>query len=832
MADEGPKLHPHIFAPAAASSKDFTSPKSGRGNLTLPQRTRGQHADHLLAQLHNTEPLAVARAEEQKAEGVDEGNGIYLVFKSTPGFDLKFESLDVANSGIELCTVRKTGDGQTEATVYVPDGKLTYFLNKITAYRDEDGKPSKKTGLTKPKNQDLVSSIGDIQLAALQSLWTDLPELYPAPQQEVMWEVWLRRTTGVDHVTRLRQHAERYGLTVSQQEIVFIDRTIVLVHGTAENLARSNDILGAIAEVRLAKTTADFFTRMNTIDQQAWVNDLIQRSAVPIAGAPYICLLDTGINRGHPLLAPITHDDDIHTYNPNWGKNDQFGHGTPMAGLAAYGDLTEVLGGAHAVQLTHRIESVKLFNDQDPHAKALYGAVTQECVSRVEVTADRTRVYCMAVTTSDDRDRGRPSSWSAAVDALTSGFTDGERRLMIVAAGNTVSNERRNYPNSNHTDSVHDPAQAWNALTVGGCTDKAIIDQARFNGWQPLAPAGDLSPCSCTSMTWSDTKWPIKPDIVLEAGNMGLHQNFPDPDYIDDALQLLSTPHDFALNKPLVTFGDTSAATALASRMAAMVWAKYPQLTPEAVRALIVHSASWTPAMQQRCTKPDGSLDLNALVRCYGYGTPGLRQLLSSADDSLTLIAQGEIQPFHKDAKGGIKYREMRLHELPWPRQTLEELQDTEVTLRVTLSYFVEPNPGSRGWSTKYGYQSHGLRFDVKRATENVAQFQERINKAARTEDYADDPHNETGSWIFRSNQGLSALGSIRSNIWTGPAADLAARGYIAVYPTYGWWNKRPNLGGYEKSSHYALIATITTPETDIYTPVAAAINLPILIEV
>ena len=51
------------------------------------------------------------------------------------------------------------------------------------------------------------------------------------------------------------------------------------------------------------------------------------------------------------------------------------------------------------------------------------------------------------------------------------------------------------------------------------------------------------------------------------------------------------------------------------------------------------------------------------------------------------------------------------------------------------------------------------------------------------------------------------------------------------MYPTYGWWNKRPNLRGYEKSSHYALVATITTPETDIYTPVANAINLPILIE-
>jgi hypothetical protein len=74
-------------------------------------------------------------------------------------------------------------------------------------------------------------------------------------------------------------------------------------------------------------------------------------------------------------------------------------------------------------------------------------------------------------------------------------------------------------------------------------------------------------------------------------------------------------------------------------------------------------------------------------------------------------------------------------------------------------------------------------------------------------------------------------VGSVRSNTWTSSAADLAARGHIGVYPTYGWWNKRPNLQGYKKSSHYALIATITTPETDIYTPVATAINIPIVIE-
>jgi hypothetical protein len=39
--------------------------------------------------------------------------------------------------------------------------------------------------------------------------------------------------------------------------------------------------------------------------------------------------------------------------------------------------------------------------------------------------------------------------------------------------------------------------------------------------------------------------------------------------------------------------------------------------------------------------------------------------------------------------------------------------------MRVTLSYFIEPNPSSRGRS-KYSYESHGLRFAAALATSNI----------------------------------------------------------------------------------------------------------------
>jgi len=828
--------HPHIIVPAGPAPVRFTSPSSGpRDRFSRPDRERRAHAQQLIQKLETIATTSQQRAEEQTAFGLDDGLGIYLTFESEPNFELKFESLDVAKSGVELCTVKTSTDNRTLATVFIPDGKLNLFLTKVTAYRDKQTTPRQEGGPTRPKNQDLVESIADIKLAALEALWTETDLAFPEAETVTTWEVWLRRFKDIDHLVRLRAHAATFHLIIGQQTVSFVDRKVVLVRGTARDLSRSIEILGMIAELRLPKTTAAFFTSMNAIEQQAWVDDLAGRVTAPALDAPYVCLFDTGLNQGHPLLAQVADIDDLHTYKPAWGTDDRLGHGTPMAGLAAFGDLTEALASVEPITMTHRIESVKIIHPTDPNDVELYGAVTQESAYRVEINPDRKHIFCMAVTASDGRDRGRPSSWSAAIDSLAAGSEeeDGQRRLIILSGGNTDLAQRRLYPNSNMTDGIHDPAQAWNALTIGGYTDKALIDGVRFPGWEPLAPRGDLSPASCTSLTWG--KWPIKPDIVMEAGNMGRNAAVPDPDYIDDGLQLLSTGHNFLTNRALISFGDTSAAAALAARYAAMLWAKYPRLAPETVRALMVHTAEWTPAMLTRFTAADGSIDYKSLVRCFGRGVPDLRRLLSSLDNSLTLVVESKIQPFFKDEEGDkrVKTREMRLHPLPWPTDVLSGLRNTPVTMRVTLSYFVEPSPGERGWTPRYGYQSHGLRFAVRNPLENALAFEQRVNKFARDEDYEAPSFADPG-WDFGySMRSLTSVGSIHSDVWRGSAVDLASRGYIAVFPTMGWWNKRQHLRGWEKSANYSLIVTIATPdvEVDLYTPVATQISVPIIVE-
>src|SRR3984893_1372655 len=239
--------HPHLIVPITAEATRFTSPSSGpRERMNLPARSRAAHAQNLLSKLQALSPQAAARADEQRALGLDDGLGIYLAFESEPNFPLKFESLDIAKSGVELCIVKTLADNGTQATVFVPDGKLDLFLRKISAYRDENTVPRREGGPTRPKNQDFVESISDIKLAALEALWTEETLPFPARDAVITWEVWLRRQLVVNHLARLRGYAEHFGLTVGEQSVTFIDRTVVLVRGTGYDLSRSIDILGMI----------------------------------------------------------------------------------------------------------------------------------------------------------------------------------------------------------------------------------------------------------------------------------------------------------------------------------------------------------------------------------------------------------------------------------------------------------------------------------------------------------------------------------------------------------------------------------------------------------
>ncbi len=506
----------HLLVTGTSTTEQYISPNSGRDSFRYPKRQRKTHGQRLLHQFDVIREQAAAAIEEQKAYGIDAKNGIYLQFESDPDFDLKTESLEVWRSGIELLSEHKVGDC-TLATVFVPEGKLDILGNKFLAYLD----PAKDSPKGNPRNEPLVASIASISKAALDALWTDTAETMPDANEAIWWEVWLRiNEDPLAEVIFFREHARQMELIVLDDEIRFPDRTVVAVQGTKEQMSRSVNLLNCIAELRRLKEHADFFSSMDRVEQIDWISSTLDQITPPDRNSPAVCILDTGITYTHPLLHPVLDESNLNSYDPAWGTADHNGHGTEMAGLAAYGDLTDLLAYNGPVHLTHQLESVKILPPHGANEPHLYGDIATEAVGRIEITApDRKRNFCMAVTTTDFRDAGRPSSWSASIDSLCSGVTDESRRLIIISAGNTQREDRHRFPNNNLTEGIHDPGQAWNALTVGAYTEKNAINPADYPDWQTVAPFGDLSPSSTTSMDWSRT-WPIKPDIVMEGGNI------------------------------------------------------------------------------------------------------------------------------------------------------------------------------------------------------------------------------------------------------------------------------------------------------------------------
>lgn len=822
--EDNERTRRHIYLGRTGKAESYTSTASGGPKTPeIPPRNRQQHGGTLKSQLQTVSDEQQRLSQEAVAYDLESRIGVQIEFESFPGIELAVQSLADARSRIELMNVRQSDD-KLYATVFVPEGKLTVIEAKLQDYleqkKDKNGKPR--------DHRKLIDAIASFRVAAVEALWTDSLDQFPQDDQEdFWWEVWLPvRDDRQAVIHDFKQLAETLQIRVSEQVLEFPERSVMLAKGMRGQFTQSGLLLNCISEVRRAKETAAFFDELPPAEHPEWADGLLERLDGPSEDSPFVCILDTGANNGHPLIRPLLSASDQFSVDADWTGTDDHGHGTGMAGLAAWGDLTDALVSDSAVPVAHRLESVKVLRKPGDNEGRHHGILTADAVSLAEIDNPfRRRIFSMALSATDSRDRGRPSAWSGALDSLAADALgeNSSPRLFTIAAGNTGDNltALSGYPDYNEKQDVHDPGQAWNALTVGAYTVKTIITEPECSDYQPLAPEGGLSPYSTTSATWEKAT-PLKPDVVFEGGNVGF-------DGISCAgipsLKLLTTSHR-PIERLFTTFEATSAATALAGRFAAEIRSEYPDLWPETVRGLMVHSADWTEQMcDQFAAGTTPRQQAQHRVRCVGFGVPDIDRALWSASNSLALIVEDRLQPFEKTAKG-IGTRDMHLHDLPWPKTALQDLGDVDVDLVVTLSYFIEPNPSSRNVAGKYSYASHQLRFDVKRPLESIDAFRKRINREAGDAETGTTTGAGDSGWLLGTQ--YRHKGSIHKDIWRGKAVDLAERGQVAVYPAMGWWRTRTKLQRYDKEARYGLVISIRAPEVDIdiYNEIAAQIQV------
>lgn len=775
---------------------------TGGGKSTIPERDREEHAKLLGAQYAKAIDLSLQAQEETRQMTLPVASGVYLDFHVSS--DIPTESFHKLR-GPRLMSIKDdTASKTSKVTVYLPNKNNQWMKKKLTSY-EESG--------TDAVFLNRINQIAKAEIQDFFSLKEDLEKFKTLSDNAIVdIEVWIIKDESIsyspdDIITRLKS----IGAEIESSFIEFNTVAIILIRISKLNLSKLPTSIDLLGEIRFFRNAA-ILLKASLKEQREWIKLL--NADIELCDKPInVGLIDAGIRNGNELLDPfIPADNHLYAVTDNPLDKSYTKHGVLMAGLILHGDLSDWIHSLEKHYVISQLVSVKILpgDDEIQTKPNFFGAVMEDAISKTR--SKGVVVNCSAIA-GDHVSDGKATSWSAAIDEILYN-NDNADNLLILAAGNVKETLGLPYPDFNLSIPPKDPNQSWNAISVGAITRKCAIVDEDYKDQKPIAQQGHLSPYSPCSIDWPL----VKPDIVMEGGNAINREGYITS--VPDELNMVSTTVK-STGEKFDAMNATSGASALVAQLAAKIQYEHPQISPLTIRGLIIHSAEWSDEIKNQFTF-DGRLNKELLLHTVGYGEPNQNKAISSFDNSATYIIEREFEPYDLDQTQNIKSRAMDIIELPWPKELLIEMENIPVRLKVTLSYYIQPSPGSN----QYKYESHALRFDVINKTETLTQFQQRVSHISQG---TDKSKNDSSRWFIGIQN--RDRGSIISDYIETTAIDLADCRYISVSTRYGWWHKRKWHGNKPKIK-YTLIVSIETPEQDIYTEIVNKINQPIQIEV
>jgi hypothetical protein len=718
-------------------------------------------------------------------------------------------------SGTDVVTIR-----EGRAVVHAPNG-LGALAAKVHAYANE------QTTGHQPRYQDLVARLENIEVATIEDLSLGEIEQSLPDKARVLVEIWMPGGPAISDDQRdaldqaVREFAARDRPTPSMQvasRAVPIyrgpERDVHLLTVTGASLKALPVLLPSVIEVHrapqvnliVAAEDSDLAGELVAVDQ-------------PALTASAVALHDSGITQDHPYIDPILLGASSVVPGAPSPTDTADGHGTQMAGVAAYSQLAAGVARGRLVPDAWLV-SVRLLETRedaggDPDRGPLWAERTTDSIATAEALApQRPVIHNMSLGAENESiSPTNRTTWSVAVDTLAWNF--GEGRAIVIAAGNTGPiTDRADYPYVNlGPPHLQQPGQAWNALTIGGYTAlDQLTEQDRQDGYpSPLASAGMLSPHSRTAPGGNH---PLKPDLVMEAGNTAPSSGLDLPDAQGlTVLTLQSKWHQGTLLKRTCM---TSPAAAAASNALARIASAHGTLRPATWRGMLAHTTEWPQAARDQFPN---KLDL---LRSFGYGVPILERAVASASNRPVMIYEGAIRPSHRN-QGRTPERLADFIELPLPFDELDQLGESPVTIAVTLSYFIEPTDNL----TKRSYAGGRLRWDLQGPTEEADSFRARINKIAR------ERGHQPGGGSFNWEIGTAARsrGTLQHDRARIAASQIAGPRLLAVYPVTGWWED--SAATRERKLPYSVVVSVDLGEVDVDLYSLAAVTLsPVSVEI
>jgi hypothetical protein len=492
---------------------------------------------------------------------------------------------------------------------------------------------------------------------------------------------------------------------------------------------------------------------------------------------PRVCVIDSGIQEEHRLLAPAIHatsksfiEGDVTTADVSGNG----GHGTRVAGAVLYSNKIPREG---LYQLPCFVQNARVLSLIDGNTALPQNLYPPELMRDIVAHFEGTRIFNMSINSYSPCKTNHMSQWAAMIDKLIYE----NNILFILSAGNIrlqtgsiispgikeYLNSGRNYPEYllEKTSRIANPAQSCFALTVGSiCIDK--FDEEFSESF------GSKDSPSSFSRTGLGLWGMIKPDVVEYGGDIVKEKN-ANPNL---AFETTTSPE---LVKSTYGGGSgigndsvgTSFAAPKVAHIAAHIQRLYPEESSNLYRALIVQSARLPDAIF-------ANPNINH-IRHFGYGIPDLNRATVNSERRITLIASGKLAA-----------KQSSVYSVKVPEEMRRPGQDYDILIEVTLSFSANPRRTRRRTQS---YLSTWLDWESSMLNENYDQFVNRVLKDMEEPIERAEDQNSI-KWIIRERKDWSKINNLRRQDSTLQKSWCVIKSYqlpeilsIAIVGHKGW---------------------------------------------
>ncbi|MDO9213419.1 MAG: S8 family peptidase [Methylococcales bacterium] len=635
----------HLRLPIVAGDIN-SKPKRGGGGYALPSgRNKANFAQQAI---QNVDGIKNSFATlKNKFSGKINPN---LIFEIKINQSVSPDGLEgeLARMGIHVLSVAENKKGYW--IVFADDTELRNFKNKLDTY----GKPS-------GAGYDFFNAIESFQDIPSDKKIGKALQYKPLDETADFIDVELWKMVDPQQNEQFIFELEQKYTDRTKFKIFdrLITKTFVLLR-----IKLTKNVFDEIIEFKeIARADRPAITQFNPFEYYSPDIDNIEINS-PDENAVGILIIDSGIISNHPMLEKCVGGEENFQTGEN-ATQDTVGHGTAVAGCAAYGDIESCLKNKEFIP-SNWIFSAKVMyaekNDFNGIVSAVYDPeklIEHQFKDAVESFLSNPdyhiRVVNISLGNSNEiwhKNYSRQLPLAALIDELAFTFPD---VVFIVSAGNqhplaifeTITDIKDNYPaylTENQDFKIINPATAALALTIGSIAGEVRIERERYGAEQIKTPIAEENQPSPFTRTGNGINGMIKPELVEYGGNLILYENHGNIPEDGDRGGRVVLLHNKAIGDIIKLDYGTSFSAPKVAHLAGKIANKFPQRSGLFIKNMLLMGASYpfVPSKDFYSTKDKKEAETKHLSIC-GFGLSDFDRAVNSFSNRTVLWDENKI---------------------------------------------------------------------------------------------------------------------------------------------------------------------------------------------